>query len=399
MYNSKNYTVMIISTGNVPEVRAAIRNAIYHWNEINSAKLGITFIASGYDLNMRSDSGDRPQASINTQIVEKSDFAFAVFWNKIGQETGEYPSGSAEEIDLHLKAGKKVFVYFSKIKVDPYEIDPEQLQKLQDYKKEIGKISVNYKEFDDIKTLESKINDDLTLFVHDLDVSKIPSEAKEPTGHKKDKPASEVDINYSIQRSFQYGGVPEINRTFDTTIPSFKTQLNNSTKEVIINYIYSRLQMAHRDFFDIIKPMKLLDEYFDFIQPNQLKVFEIVLDEYIDYLRDSTYSFGAIEYTKNIFERITKEQYKVIRNIYIYKMLFNFSQLYKTNGVIKKFMDFTSVDEDCNDIEKEVRSIIISQIDYSKHFPLSEEDRTNFDKLNKRLDEIEDYLKPKGMFD
>ena len=124
-----------------------------------------------------------------------------------------------------------------------------------------------------------------------------------------------------------------------------------------------------------------------------------MLDEYIDFIKDSTYSYGAIQYTKQIFDKLTKDQYKGLRDIYIYKMLHNFTQLYKTNAIISKFMNFTELEEDNNLIEKEVRIIINKQIEYSKKFPLGEDDIKDFDELNKKLDEIQNQLKPKSFFD
>ncbi len=163
MFTANCYTVMIISTGNMAEERRIVRDAIYHWNEINSEHEEIVFKVSGYDIDVRSDSGVRPQESINKQIVEKSDFAIVVLWNRLGKETGGFKSGSDEEIQQHLNANKKVFTYFSKIKVDVDDIDVEQFAKFKAYKAGLAK-KVNYKEFDSYDKLKSIINDDLTIF-------------------------------------------------------------------------------------------------------------------------------------------------------------------------------------------------------------------------------------------
>lgn len=46
MFTANCYTVMIISTGNIAEERRIVRDAIYHWNEINSEHEEIVFKAS-----------------------------------------------------------------------------------------------------------------------------------------------------------------------------------------------------------------------------------------------------------------------------------------------------------------------------------------------------------------
>lgn len=76
------------------------------------------------------------------------------FGIKFGKETGGFLSGSVEEIQLHLNAKKKIFVYFSNIMIKIDDIDTVQLQKLKDYKKEIGEKSVSYKEFNSVDELQ-----------------------------------------------------------------------------------------------------------------------------------------------------------------------------------------------------------------------------------------------------
>lgn len=385
MFEAKCYTVMIISTGNMTEERKIIRDTIYHWNEINSENNKIVFKVSGYDIDMNADSGAKPQTLINKKLVEKSDFAIAVFWNRLGKETMLFQSGSAEEIELHLKSDKKVLTYFSKIKVDIDDIDPDQLKKLKDYKNELS-TKVNYKEFDSYEKLKTIIFDDLTLFAVELG---------KPYSYLKDKgedEKKEVDINYELQRIFQYGGVPEINQAYDQQIPIFKTKINDTTKEIIINDIGLKLEKAAGDFSKIVKPMKMLLEYYDFIQDNQLEILGVVLDEFLNVCFDSFYSFAAEPYTRAIFKKINRKQYKVIRELYMAKMLKKYQLYYKNNPLIEKFLDFTSVVAENNDDEKEVRNLILAQQEVLKNNPIKSEDEVLFFKNMKKIKTIAEKL-------
>ncbi|WP_353622123.1 hypothetical protein [Halocella sp. SP3-1] len=52
------------------------------------------------------ESGKRPQALLNKQIVNDSDAAIAIFWTRFGTPTEEYDSGTEEEIEKMLKSDK-----------------------------------------------------------------------------------------------------------------------------------------------------------------------------------------------------------------------------------------------------------------------------------------------------
>ena len=382
---------MIISTGNMAEERHIVRDTIYHWNEIHSEYENIVFKASGYDIDVRADSGMRPQESINRQIVDKSDFAIVVMWNRLGKETGGFRSGSDEEIQLHLKADKKVFTYFSKIKVDIDDIDTEQLAKFKAFKAELAQ-KVNYKEFHSYDELKSKITDDLTIFARELNKKSELENTEKEKDTSESKATKDGDINYTLQRIFQYGSVPEINQAFEQQIPVFKTQLSNSTKEVIINYIATKLKYAAGDFFKLEKPMKLLNDYYDFIQDNQLDVLEYVVNEFLNICFSNYYSYAAAPYTQAIFEKIKKEQYKLIRKMYMAKML-NYSQyIHRSNPVIDKFLDYTTDDKDNNDDEREIRRIVLSQKELWNKKPLDEEQMKTFNSNNYELAKIKARL-------
>ena len=71
--------------------------------------------------------GDRPQGIINRQILEKSDILVAIFWYRLGTATDVAESGTIEEIENHLKAGRPAMIYFSSKDV-PRNIDTGQLE-------------------------------------------------------------------------------------------------------------------------------------------------------------------------------------------------------------------------------------------------------------------------------
>lgn len=77
--------------------------------------------------------GAHPQKLINAQGVDDSDIVFALFGGRLGSPTPDAVSGTAEEIDRALRAGKPVHLYFSTAPL-PHDIDTAQLEALRAFK-------------------------------------------------------------------------------------------------------------------------------------------------------------------------------------------------------------------------------------------------------------------------
>jgi len=78
--------------------------------------------------------GDRPQAIINNQLLEQTDLLVAVFWTRLGSPTGKAASGTVEEIEKHIAAGKPAMLYFSSAPVRPDSLKNDQYSALKAFK-------------------------------------------------------------------------------------------------------------------------------------------------------------------------------------------------------------------------------------------------------------------------
>jgi hypothetical protein len=58
----------------------------------------------------------------------------AVFWTRLGSPTGIAPSGTVEEIEEHLGAGKPAMIYFSLAPVRPDSVDSSQYAALRAFR-------------------------------------------------------------------------------------------------------------------------------------------------------------------------------------------------------------------------------------------------------------------------
>jgi hypothetical protein len=133
-YKANVFKVMIASPGDVAGERTVIREVLAEWNVIHSNTRKIVLLPIGWETHVSPEMGERPQAIINKQILRDCDLLVGVFWTRIGTATGDYTSGTVEEIEEHIKTGKPAMLYFSAAPVLPDSVDATQYAALKAFK-------------------------------------------------------------------------------------------------------------------------------------------------------------------------------------------------------------------------------------------------------------------------
>ena len=142
-YTATVIEIMIASPRDVSKERDIIRDVIGEWNAINARDRKIVLLPLSWETHASPEMGDRPQEFINRQLLYGADLLIAVFWTRLGSPTGIAQSGTAEEIEKHLAAGKPAMIYFSSTSLPPDDVDAEQhsaLKRFKDSCKEKGLI-------------------------------------------------------------------------------------------------------------------------------------------------------------------------------------------------------------------------------------------------------------------
>lgn len=133
-FDARAITVMIASPGDVLQERRFIRDVIHDWNDLNAMDRRCVLLPIGWDSHAAPALGERPQQLINERVLKDCDLLVGVFWTRLGTPTGEAASGTVEEIERHLAAGKPAMVYFSEQPVAPASLDLTQYAALQEFK-------------------------------------------------------------------------------------------------------------------------------------------------------------------------------------------------------------------------------------------------------------------------
>lgn len=133
-YQATVFKVMIASPSDVAAERNVIREVLTEWNNVNVDARRTVLLPVGWETRSVPEMGDRPQSIINKQILWGCDLLVGVFWTRLGTETGDYQSGTVEEIEEHLKAGKPAMLYFSDVPVVMGSVDEAQYSRLRQFR-------------------------------------------------------------------------------------------------------------------------------------------------------------------------------------------------------------------------------------------------------------------------
>lgn len=133
-YQATVFNVMIASPSDVAAERGLVKEVVHEWNAVHAFTRRIVLQSIGWETHSAPSMGEHPQHILNEQVLAKCDLLVGVFWTRLGTKTPNYESGSVEEIEKHIQAGKPAMLYFSNSPVHPDSVDSVQYQRLKDFK-------------------------------------------------------------------------------------------------------------------------------------------------------------------------------------------------------------------------------------------------------------------------
>jgi len=129
------YDLLISCPTDVTEELEVIKSVVQQFNDIFGKGNNVSLNIKHWSKDAYPESNGRAQDLLNNQFVSDCDMAIAVFWTKFGTPTGDYQSGTEEEIEELLKNNKQVFMYFSDRPVNPSVMNSDQFQKVVEFRR------------------------------------------------------------------------------------------------------------------------------------------------------------------------------------------------------------------------------------------------------------------------
>ena len=157
------YDLLISCPGDVDKYVDVVKECIDKYNRLLGRINNAEIVGKHWTTDSYSQSGDKPQELLNKQFVRDCDAAVAIFWTKFGTPTDKYGSGTEEEIEEMLSAGKQVFMYFVDEPVSPSALNSEQYKKIQEFREKYKDRGI-YFVVNSAEELEKRFTNDLTMF-------------------------------------------------------------------------------------------------------------------------------------------------------------------------------------------------------------------------------------------
>ncbi|MGV9394182.1 hypothetical protein ACWDQL_34415, partial [Streptomyces olivaceus] len=153
-FQTTTLPVLIASPGDTTAERRAVEEAILSWNSDRTHASKVHLLPLRWELDATSELGrGTAQEVINRQFADKADIVIGIFYMRLGQPTADAPSGTAEEIQRAIARGAAAAVYFSSAPLDQARFDPDQYQRLQEFREALQEQGLvgGFKSAEDLK--------------------------------------------------------------------------------------------------------------------------------------------------------------------------------------------------------------------------------------------------------
>ena len=136
--------VFVASPGDLSEERRILEDVITEFNLTWGDTQNVRLELVKWETHSRPGFGEDAQDVINNQIGDKFDIFLGIMWGRFGSPTNRAESGTQEEFEraysrLKTSSGSiPIMFYFKDGGIPPSKMDPEQLAKVQEFRKRLG---------------------------------------------------------------------------------------------------------------------------------------------------------------------------------------------------------------------------------------------------------------------
>lgn len=165
-YTATVLRIMIASPSDVAAERSIARDVIYQWNAMHSSRREIVLLPIGWETHSIPDLSAPPQTLINERVLKDCDILIGIFWSRLGTPTASASSGSAEEIERHVKENKHALLYFSEKAIDQKILDTDQYNALMNFRDSYKPRGI-IRPYSDEQSFRQTLSADLEILIYD----------------------------------------------------------------------------------------------------------------------------------------------------------------------------------------------------------------------------------------
>jgi len=226
MFDACILEVFIASTNDLKEERLAVEKVLRDWNSRNGENRQIMLKPIRWEEDTTPELGlGSFQAVINQRLLDPADILIGIVGKRLGSPTENSIAGTVEEIERFAAAKKPVLLYFSDREFNLSEIDPQELERVREFRKAMQTRGL-FRTFNDIETFKEVLRSHLDTLLGDFKSLLIPASRALAYGYFKNfvKP------------------VHECLRGSEVKLPDYK--LPNEKNEMTLSYSSFRIRIA-----------------------------------------------------------------------------------------------------------------------------------------------------------
>lgn len=242
--NVVTYNIFLASPGDVKEEREIVKKVIDTYNQMHSCD-NIMLEMLCWEDSTHPSFGDYPQDVVNSQIGDEYDVFIGILWARFGTPTPKYESGTEEEFYRAYERYKngdsiELMVYRKDESIPPSSIDVEQLQKVNRFTSEVGKLGGYYFTFTGKSQFQEMLLKHLDKVIRDLEKRTDNSSLQKPLTIK-----SKVEEQIPVKTGREMWGLIEYNEFIIFTCSEVKAYIDQITN--LTNKIGEDMQLHTRE--------------------------------------------------------------------------------------------------------------------------------------------------------
>lgn len=247
-----NLKVFIASPSDVTEERKILEHVINELNKLPGERLSIRLELVKWETDTYPSLGLDPQSVINEQIGDDYDIFIGVLWKRFGLPTGREESGTVEEFTRAYNRAYqnpnniRVMFYFNDSPISPSELNLEQYNKINDFRKSIGEQGVYYWQYKKIEDFERFVRLHLGMVMQEFGITWGLNNEKLSGSNiskveQKGKLIVEVELNSDTEEGFldliissigDFGLASESINRIGTLLSELSSKTEGSTEEL-----------------------------------------------------------------------------------------------------------------------------------------------------------------------
>ncbi len=252
-------TIFISGTSETESEKSGIKTVAADLSKKLENTHGVTIKVKKWPDDFRPAVSEDPVDEIIRQLDGDFDIYLGLLGSRFGEPTSRAESGTEHEFNYAIShyhkdtSSIRIFFYFKKSHENAFEIDPMQLEKVQQFKKKLPSLGVLYKEFNDIEDFLNIVSDDL----YDL----ITNEWQQDKWEVRKVEKSKIEQGSQIEVETNQTDNKEIVTTEQKIRSILTEQEDDDDDDDDDIYLLDILRDLHESKDSILENMDLISEY------------------------------------------------------------------------------------------------------------------------------------------